>query len=198
MRVHRPSRRLLATVFVTLALGATPVATASSTSSVTTPTVTAAACAAPWGSLAKQQSTWSTSQITGVRSGQHACFDRLVIDLNDAGAGTPGFDVRYVTRVAQEGSGATVPLRGGARLRVIVRAPAYDEDGPTYVPANRNELVNPTGYRTFRQVAWAGSLEGQTTIGLGVRARLPMRAFVLANLDGTGHRLVVDVAHLWY
>ena len=49
----------------------------------------------------------------------------------------------------------------------------------------------------IRQVAWAGSFEGQTTIGLGVRARLPMRAFVL-NGPGDGLRVVVDVAHRWY
>jgi hypothetical protein len=148
--------------------------------------------------MPKQLSSSSTKHIVDVRAGRHACFDRLVIDVDDAGRGTPGFDVRYVTRVAQEGSGATVPLRGGARLRVIVRAPAYDENGPTYHAADWNELVDVTGYSTFRQVAWAGSLEGQTTIGVGVRARLPMRAFLLPGADGTGHRVVVDVAHLWY
>jgi hypothetical protein len=45
-------------------------------------------------------------------------------------------------------------------------------------------------------VGWAGSFEGQTTLGLGVRARLPFRAFVLPG-PGSGSRLVVDVAHRW-
>ena len=133
MRINPFSRRLLPTLFVTLALGTAPVAAVTSTSSATTPTsTTAATCATPWGSLAKQRNSWSTEQIVNVRSGRHACFDRLVVDIDDPGPGTPGFDVRYVTRVTQDGSGATVPLRGGARLRLIVRAPAYDEDGPTY------------------------------------------------------------------
>jgi hypothetical protein len=52
-------------------------------------------------------------------------------------------------------------------------------------------LVNVTGFSTFRQVAWAGSFEGQTTVGLGVRARLPFRVFTLPG------RVVVDVAHVW-
>lgn len=52
------------------------------------------------------------------------------------------------------------------------------------------------GYRTFRQVAYAGSFEATTTVGLGVRARLPFRVFVLAG-PGTGARLVIDVAHRW-
>jgi hypothetical protein len=46
-------------------------------------------------------------------------------------------------------------------------------------------------------MAWAGSFEGQTTIGVGVRARLPMRTFVLSSTGG-GYRVVVDVAHRWY
>ena len=96
-----------------------------------------------------------------------------------------------------DGSGTAVPLRGDADLRVVLRAPAYSGSGAaTYRPANRRELVDVTGYRTFRQVAWAGSYEGQTTLGLGVRARLPFRAFVLDG-PGDGARLVIDVAHRW-
>ena len=67
---------------------------------------------------------------------------------------------------------------------------------PTYRPVNVKELTNVTGYRTFRQIAWAGSFEGRTTVGLGVRARLPFRVFTLAG-PGDGSRLVIDVAHTW-
>ncbi len=51
--------------------------------------------------------------------------------------------------------------------------------------------VNLSGYRTFQDAEFAGSFEGQSQFGLGVRARLPFRAL---QLDG---RLVVDVAHTW-
>ena len=44
-------------------------------------------------------------------------------------------------------------------------------------------VVNVTGFRTFRQVAWGGSFEGSTTLGLGVRARLPFRVTVLDGAD---------------
>jgi hypothetical protein len=59
-------------------------------------------------------------------------------------------------------------------------------------------LVAPAvrGYDTFRQVAYTGSFEGQTTLGLGVRARLPFRVTTVAG-PGTNTRLVVDVAHHW-
>ena len=56
--------------------------------------------------------------------------------------------------------------------------------------------MNVTGFRTFGQVAFLGTHEAQTQIGLGVHARLPFRVFLLAG-PGDGSRLVVDVAHRW-
>jgi hypothetical protein len=96
-----------------------------------------------------------------------------------------------------DGPGILVPLRGGARLRIIAIAPVYDASyRPTYVPANRAELANVSGWQTFRQVAWAGSFEGQTTVRLGVRARA-CRAGVYCGRCGPGSRLVIDAAHRW-
>jgi len=90
-----------------------------------------------------------------------------------------------------------VVLRSGAKLEVLVKAPDHTQTGQqTYRPANSRELTNVSGYPAFRQVASAGSFDGQTTIGLGVRARLPYRVFVVAG-PGTGSRLGVGVAHQW-
>jgi len=150
-------------------------------------------CGLTWGSTARTASATSTSPLTGVRAGQHACFDRLVFDFR---GNTDGYRVEYVSEVRQDGSGALVPLRGGAKLRIIAAGPAYDSAGATYVPAQSSEMVNVSGWQTFRQVAWAGSFEGQSTVGLGVRARLPFRVLHLTGADGTS-RLVVDVAHRW-
>jgi hypothetical protein len=161
------------------------------------PAATAATCSVTWGSTPKTSAPMTQRDLINVRSGRHTCFDRLVVDLNGAGSTATGYSVTYVTAVVQDGSGKPVPLRGGAKLQIVVKAPAYDDRGhATYTPANPNELVNTSGYRTFRQVAFAGSFEGQTTIGLGVRARLPMRVFRLAG-PGTGERVVIDVAHSW-
>lgn len=170
-----------------LVLGAT-------TAVLTAGTAQAATCAVMWGSLAKIRTATTTAPLTNVRAGRHTCYDRLVADFS---AAADGYAVRYVDRVRMDGSGQVVPLRGGAKLEIVVQAPAYDDAGNlTYTPANRPELVNVTGWTTFRQVAWAGSFEGQTTIGLGVRARLPFRVFVLDG-PGAGSRIVVDVAHRW-
>jgi hypothetical protein len=108
-----------------------------------------------------------------------------------------GYTARYVARVTADGSGAVVPTRGGAAIELTVDDPASTAAGvPTYSPANPRELRDVTGYSTFRQVVWAGSFEGCTSVGLGVRARLPFRVFELAG-PGTGSRLVLDVAHRW-
>ena len=159
------------------------------------PTATAASAATPycgitWGSGAKTAPSTAFGVLTGVRSGQQPCFDRLVLDV----AATSGYHVSYVPAVTEDPTGNPVPLRGGAFLQVIAHNPAYDLNGNlTYAPANRAELVNVSGYQTFRQVAWAGSFEGQTGIGVGVRARLPFRVLVLSGPP----RLVVGVAHQW-
>lgn len=199
MSRHRPTtstRRTVAALAAAAAVAAAAPAAFAVTHATTTssPNTTATRCAVTWGSLVKSSNRTSTADLTNVRAGQHECYDRLVVDLN--GPAT-GYTVKYVSAVYAEGSGALVPLRGGARLLIVVNAPAYNDDGnPTYLPRNRAELVTVTGYRTFRQVAWAGTFEGQTSLGLGVRARLPFRVFTLAG-PGSGSRVVIDVAHTW-
>lgn len=151
-------------------------------------------CGLVWGSLAESNPAMSTASVTNVRTGQHYCFDRMVIDLNGPVA---GYTAQYVPVVVQDGSGFSIPLQGNAFLQVTVNAPSYDSNyNVTYSPAAKAELSNVAGYQTFRQVAYAGSFEGYTSIGLGVRARLPFRVFTLDG-PGSGSRLVVDVAHFW-
>jgi hypothetical protein len=146
-------------------------------------------CGIHWGSAPKHAGTMVGSLVQKVRAGEHACFDRLVIEL---GAGRkPGYRVEYVARIIQDPSGKVIPVRGGARLHIAVLAPAR-----AGFPVSGRHLVNVTGFRTFRQVVGAGSFEGITSFGLGVRARLPFRVFILSG-PGAHHRLVIDVANRW-
>jgi hypothetical protein len=193
MNTSQRGRRIVRPLALALAASIAPLPAVASAS-----TASATVCEVRWGSLMKARAPHTSKQITNIRSGRHPCFDRLAIDINAKGNGNPGYHVTYVDMVTRDGSGTKVPLRGGAKLRIIIKAPAYDDNGRlTYRPDERRELVDVAGYRTFRQVAWAGTFEGQTTIGLGVRSRLPMRVFVV-NDSGGGHRVVLDVAHRWY
>ncbi|WP_432194052.1 AMIN-like domain-containing (lipo)protein [Streptomyces sp. bgisy027] len=158
-------------------------------------TAQATACPTGWGSLAETRSAATSEPMTNIRTGRHACFDRMVVDVPGAGSSELGYSVRYVSRLYQDGSGRQITVGGGAVLEVRVAAPAYDPatGKPTY-PAKAGQRltgVNLTGYRTFRDARFVGSFEGDTQIGLGVRARLPFRVWV------TDGRVVVDVAHNW-
>lgn len=147
----------------------------------------ASSCANHWGSKPKYTGTMVRSAVLRLRAGQHACFDRLVIDL---GMGAePGYRVEHVARIVQDPSGKVIGVRGGAKLHIKVLAPASSG-----FPANGHELAKVDGFRTFRQVVDAGSFEGVSSVGLGVRARLP---FSVPALKGPGHqsRLVIDVAY---
>lgn len=196
MRTTR--RTATATAALILLGGLTPVAATVATTAAA-PAVAATSCGVMWGSLAKTDADPAVGDgtITGVRAGRHACFDRVVVDIAGVPASKVGYDVRYVDAVRSPGSGLEVELAGGARMQVEVTVPAYDSRGrATYAPADRNDVVHVTGWDTLRQVAMAGSFEGQTTFGVGVRARLPMRVFLLDG-PGSGSRLVIDVAHRW-
>jgi hypothetical protein len=187
--VRRPIRTALAVTAVTaVAVSAVAVPTFAGTASPATirTAATTTACPSGWGSL-PEAGHWpgvAEGALTNLRAGRHACYDRVVIDVRGRGR-SMAYNVRDVS------------LRGGAKLQVVVSPADSDYEGhSTYHPANRRELVNVTGYRTLRQVAHAGSLEGQTTLGVGVRARLPFRTFTLAG-PGSNSRLVIDIAHHW-
>jgi hypothetical protein len=163
---------------------------------VTTRTA-AASCAVTWGSRPKSAPFESNRPLVDVRTGRHACFDRMVLDIRgDAPATAAGYHVRYVPTFHQDGSGRPLVIRGGAILEIVVGAPSYDPEThePTYHGARPGRPlpgVDLAGYRTFRDARYGASYEGTTQLGLGVRARLPFRVFPL------GDRVVVDVAHSW-
>ncbi len=152
-------------------------------------------CGITWGSLPKANETMSSAALIDVRTGQHACFDRVVFDFN--GTAT-GYRVSYQDHVYSEGRGDELRIAGGAKLRVTLLEPAYDIDTgtPTYPPPFADPSLSVAGFRTLRQVVDGGSFEGYTTYGIGVRARLPFRVFTLAGPGGHS-RIVLDVAHRW-
>lgn len=183
-------RRLVLLVVISLAAAG---AVASPPAGATPGARTAAYCGITWGSLPKAAgpSTSPFSPLTNVRAGEHDCYDRMVFDL---GGPASGYHVEYVAHVYTVAQGVVLPLGGGARLEIVLRAPANDVHGQvTYDVRTGARLphVDLTGYRTFRNARYGGSFEGVTVIGLSTRARLPFRVSKLGN------RLVLDVAHQW-
>lgn len=151
-------------------------------------------CGITWGSLAKQVGNSGPAslgdELTKVRAGRHACYDRFVLDITGT-TRVNSWRVEYTPQVTEDGSGAVVPLRGGAFLQITVGA-----NNEQFTPANRRELTNVAGFRTFRQVASAGGFEGYSSVGLGVRARLPFRVLTVPG-PGDAVRVAIDVAHAW-
>jgi hypothetical protein len=164
-------------------------AQAPATATATARTAAAAACATHWGESAKvvtRAQTAHTGKVAGVRAGRHPCYDRLVIDVRP---GTrPGYRVQYVGTVRAQGSGKAIRLRGHAALQITLTGNAI----PAY-PAAGQSLVSVAGFGELRQVASAGSFEGYTELGVGVRAARPFRVMWLAG-PGRHSRLVIDVA----
>lgn len=154
-----------------------------------------AACATAWGSTAEYSSAHPDAMITNARAGEHACFDRLVVVVD---GGASGYEVRYVKKFVRGADGKVVDLRGDATLQItMLGARAHDDEGtPTYAPTRRRNMVDVSGFRTFRQAYWGGTFEGTTVVGVGVRARLPFRVLTVEG-SGATTRLVVDVAHRW-
>lgn len=149
-------------------------------------------CGNRWDTLPKTANmhTYTTATLTGLRAGQHPCFDRFVIDLG-APATPVGYRVAYGPQPRDERTGQPVPMAGGAFLAIILNAAGHDGwYNPTYTPADRLHAVDVTSFRTLRQVAYFGTYEAQATLVLGVRAQLPFRVS-----PGVGSRVVVDIAH---
>jgi hypothetical protein len=163
-----------------------------------TPGAVAAApyCGITWGSGEKTTGPLSPAPLLTVETGRHECWDRVVFEFDGS---AQGYSVRYASQVLTDGEGVDlVPFTaGGAHLWVTLRAPAYDADhGATFDAVAGGHVATVMRYDTLRDVVFGGSFEGYTTFAVGVRARLPFRAFLLAG-PGTHSRIVVDVAHLW-
>ncbi|MFJ2113914.1 MULTISPECIES: hypothetical protein [unclassified Streptomyces] len=156
----------------------------------------AAVCATDWGSGHKELESHPEQPLTNVRTGRHDCFDRMVFDVPGMTTATPaGHWARYVDEIVHV-SDTPIPVAGGAIIEIRISTPVFRPGTtiPAYpVSALAAPLpgVNLAGYQTFRDARYAGYHHGATTIGLGVRARLPFRVLTLPD------RVVVDVAHTW-
>jgi hypothetical protein len=124
------------------------------------------------------------AELFALSAGCHATFDRVVIRARLA---TPGYDVRYVTRIVADPSGKPVSLLGTKRIRVIIRrARGHTSGGTDLLPTRVTPLCS-----NLRQIKGAGDFEGVVSLGLGLRRKTGFRVFRLTGPT----RIVIDVAH---
>lgn len=125
--------------------------------------------------------------VTGLRTGRHTGYDRVVIDV---AGGVPAHRVRWLPRGEQlraDGSGDVVPLQGDRVLEVVLtgadRFQAASRTTPK-LPAVRSTYLSP-------------SFEATVQVGVGVRTADGARGRVLRvfEIHGEHPRLVIDIAH---
>ncbi|MDX8033813.1 hypothetical protein SK803_26630 [Lentzea sp. BCCO 10_0856] len=121
------------------------------------------------------------AQLTNVRTGHHATFDRVVFDLT---GGQPEDSVSSVPEPVSCGSGKPISAPGVEFLEVRLQ-PA---DGHSYTGSRKIT----TGLPTAQSVVFTCDFEADLSIAIGVNHRDPTyRAYFL-----TGPlRYVVDINH---
>ena len=144
-----------------------------------------AAALPPFSTSAKTSAaSGGQAEVFNAAAACHPTFDRFVIRARSA---TPGYDVRYVNRVFEDGSGDPVTLLGSKRIRVLVRdARGHTQSGTNLLPS----VITPR-CANLLQVKNAGDFEGLVTFGFGLRRKTGFRVFRLTRPT----RIVIDVAH---
>jgi hypothetical protein len=129
--------------------------------------------------------------ITGVRTGSHEGFDRVVLTFE--GPGTPGWFAHYTDAPVHDGSGTPIDIAGTAFLDLYVRGTGYPMDTGIAEYSGPNPLVPDTaagGAKQVRGVAYGGVFEGDTQVIIGLAGDAqPFRIFTLTNPT----RVVVDI-----
>lgn len=121
--------------------------------------------------------------LTDVRVAEHASFDRIVLEFS--GAGTPGWQVKYVDEAVLDGSGDVVGLAGNATLDIYATGTTWP--APDYYTGPSRPEV--TGGRVAGLFV-AGTFEGYTQVLAGIHgAATPFRVVALTEPA----RLVVDI-----
>jgi hypothetical protein len=123
-------------------------------------------------------------KVVNLRYATHPHFDRVVIDIRGR---IPGYRTFYARSFVYDGSGATVPMRGG--LGIVLRpAYAHNDAGDSVYRGPR--LVRP-GFPQLKAIAMTGDFEGQVSFAFGLADHATYRIFRLHDPQ----RIVIDFHH---
>ena len=126
--------------------------------------------------------------LSAVRTGRHADFERVVLELAEQGAGVPAFHVEYIDKPLIEcGSGEQVFPVGDAWLEVRLEPlDAHTQEGQPTIP---HRPVRTTGLENILALYLTCDFEAVTTLVIAVRSPKQFRAFSVES----PRRIVVDV-----
>jgi len=162
--------------------------TSSATTETTGTTTTPGLEGASTGPVVVKGTSEEVALLTHVRAARHEGYDRVVFEFRNV---APGYDVRYVQKpVHADGSGAEVPVEGGAVLLVRME-PALDAD-LTQESAPRTYL-GPQRFSpdtaAIEELVRTGGFEAVLTWAVGVDEKRP---FKVTRLESPA-RIVIDV-----
>ncbi|MGH3769072.1 MAG: AMIN-like domain-containing (lipo)protein [Pseudonocardiaceae bacterium] len=137
------------------------------------------------GAIPAQSAVPDTPMLSGIRTGVHPTFDRIVLDL--AGP-RPQVSSRFVDQLTQDGSGNVEWLTGAAFAEVhATPAQAHDDVGRTSYPGPRK--FSTRNLDNVMAVAITGDYEGVLSVGVGMRKQTWIKTFTLTGPT----RVVIDV-----
>ena len=137
------------------------------------------------GAVPAQSAAPDIAVLTGIRTGVHPTFDRIVLHFSGPG---PQVSSRFVDELIQDGSGEIAWLTGAAFAEVVATpAQAHDDAGRPSSPGARKfrtrDLAN------VMAVAITGDYEAYLSIGVGMRKQTWVNVFTLSAPS----RVVIDV-----
>ncbi|MGH3721117.1 MAG: AMIN-like domain-containing (lipo)protein [Pseudonocardiaceae bacterium] len=123
--------------------------------------------------------------LTGIRTGVHPTFDRVVLDFSGS---PPKVSSRFVDELIRDGRSDIEWLTGAAFATVVATpAQAHDDAGhPSYPGPQKFRTRNLTNVMA---VGITGDFEGYLSIGVGMRKQTWVKVFTL----DAPTRVVIDV-----
>lgn len=136
--------------------------------------------------IAPASATITAPTLTGIRTGQHPGFDRIVLDLS--GDQPSGVSYLWDDELTADPTGEIFWLTGEYFVAVTVHGAAAHND------AGESTYLGPQRFRTrdlrnVMAVALTGDFEAVLSIGLGTRYSSWVRVFTLSSPT----RVVIDV-----
>lgn len=129
----------------------------------------------------------SGQEITGVRTGLHESYDRVVLDLT-GDEPSLGWLARLVDETFEDGSGRPVEVEGERFLELGVNGIDWTTESPDRYDG---DPVQGQGTEVVTEVVFGVLFEGQQQIFIGLREDTEYRIFSLSDPA----RIVIDVRH---